>query len=376
MASDDARERPASKKKTEPKAPIEEMLSAHQGERHLIVLHDFPDPDCISSGFAHQIISESYEIKCDIIYGGRISHQQNIALVRLIGIQLVRFDGSQEFDKYSGAVFVDNQGTTAEAILKNLEEVGVPCLFVVDHHESQHRLEPAFEDIRKDFGATASIYAEYLERGSMQMEKSRKEHVMVATALTHGIITDTNGFIRATPEDFHAAAYLSRFRDAELLEQIMNQARSKHTMSIIQKALQSRITTENFSIAGIGYLRDEDRDAIPQAADFLLTEENMHTAIVYGIVSGAEEEEVIVGSMRTVKITLDPDEFIKEALGKNAKGTFYGGGKMSAGGFQIPLGFLSNGEGEEYRDQKWRAFDTRIKQKVFEKLGVKVEGGT
>jgi nanoRNase/pAp phosphatase (c-di-AMP/oligoRNAs hydrolase) len=376
MASDDARERPASKKKTEPKAPIEEMLSAHQGERHLIVLHDFPDPDCISSGFAHQIISESYEIKCDIIYGGRISHQQNIALVRLIGIQLVRFDGSQEFDKYSGAVFVDNQGTTAEAILKNLEEVGVPCLFVVDHHESQHRLEPAFEDIRKDFGATASIYAEYLERGSMQMEKSRKEHVMVATALTHGIITDTNGFIRATPEDFHAAAYLSRFRDAELLEQIMNQARSKHTMSIIQKALQSRITTENFSIAGIGYLRDEDRDAIPQAADFLLTEENMHTAIVYGIVSGAEEEEVIVGSMRTVKITLDPDEFIKEALGKNAKGTFYGGGKMSAGGFQIPLGFLSNGEGEEYRDQKWRAFDTRIKQKVFEKLGVKVEGST
>ena len=76
------------------------------------------------------------------------------------------------------------------------------------------------------------------------------------------------------------------------------------------------------SVAGVGYLRYEDRDAIPQAADFLITEENVHTAVVYGIVHDEDEEkkELVVGSLRTNKITLDPDEFIKEAFGKDSQG--------------------------------------------------------
>ena len=170
---------------------------------------------------------------------------------------------------------------------------------------------------------------------------------MVATALTHGIITDTNGLTGAGPEDFHSAAFLSGFRDADLLQQIMNQSRSKKTMEIIHRGLENRVIAESFSIAGIGRLRAEDRDVIPQVADFLMTEENIHTAIVYGIVTGNEREEEIIGSLRTMKITLDPDEFIKDVFGKDALGNCYGGGKASAGGFKIPIGFLS-GEREKH----------------------------
>jgi len=79
---------------------------------------------------------------------------------------------------------------------------------------------------------------------------------------------------------------LSRFTDAELLGHILRQARSKQVMEVIRRALGDRVTVESFTIAGIGYVRAEDRDTIPQAADFLLTEENIHTAIVYGIVVG------------------------------------------------------------------------------------------
>jgi hypothetical protein len=66
-------------------------------------------------------------------------------------------------------------------------------------------------------------------------------------------------------------------------------------------------------------VRAENRDVIPQAADFLLTEENVHTVIVYGIVK-VEEREMLVGSLRTSKFTLDPDQFIKDTFGKNAEG--------------------------------------------------------
>jgi nanoRNase/pAp phosphatase (c-di-AMP/oligoRNAs hydrolase) len=350
---------------------IKEFFDAHRGEKHIIVLQDFPDPDAISSALAHQLISAAFDIGCDIVYSGKVSHQQNVAMVKLLGIELIRFDKSTDFKKYSGAIYVDNQGTTAEEIVRHLEEVGVPALLVVDHHELQHRLEPDYHDIRRTFGAAATIYAEYLEQGLVQLDKAQKEHVMVATALMHGIITDTNSFIRACAEDFHAAAFLSRFRDADLLEQIMNQARTKKTMEVIHKALENHVTVEGFSIAGVGFLRPEDRDAIPQAADFLVTEENIHTAVVYGVISGLETEEVIIGSLRTNKITLDPDDFIKETFGKDNTGCHYGGGKLSAGGFKIPVGFLSGGDDEGYREQKLQVINDQIKRKLFAKIGVR-----
>jgi nanoRNase/pAp phosphatase (c-di-AMP/oligoRNAs hydrolase) len=352
-----------------PPSEIAQVFEAHRGERHVVVLQDFPDPDAIASAFAHKLISAGFDIDVDIIYSGVISHQQNVALVKLLGIDLVHYEGPLNLEQYNGAVFVDNQGTTSEEIVEALEGAGVPVLIVVDHHEMQGRLDPEFQDIRRT-GATATIYSEYLEQGLVEMDKSHKAHVVAATALMHGIMTDTGGFIRAYPEDFHAAAYLSQFRDAELIEQIMRQSRSKQVMEIIRRALGNRVIVESFSIAGIGYLRADDRDAIPQAADFLLTEENIHTAIVYGIVAHDDGEEKLIGSMRTSKITIDPDEFIKGVFGKNAAGHYFGGGKLSAGGFEIPIGFLSGEHSDEYGNLKWQVYDAQIKHKLFTKIGV------
>ncbi len=346
-----------------------EFLKSHQNERHVIVLQEFPDPDAIAAGLAHQYISSRFNIQADIIYSGRISHQQNLALVSLLNIELSRFEDSVDLSSYDGAVFVDNQGTSAGPVLKALEKASVPALAVVDHHESQSRVSPEFKDIRPDIGAAATIYAQYLKDGVISLDKTDTNHTMIATALTHGIITDTNGLIRAAPQDFYAAAFLSEYRDADLLNKIMNQERSKQTMTVIYRALGSRVTVEGFSIAGIGYLRTEDRDAIPQAADFLISEENVHTAVVYGIVTGEDWAESVIGSLRTSRITIDPDQFIKEVFGRDINGRHFGGGKRGAGGFHIPIGFLSGGGGEQFQEQKWEVFDEQIKQKIFAKIG-------
>jgi nanoRNase/pAp phosphatase (c-di-AMP/oligoRNAs hydrolase) len=354
--------------------PLARMLEAHRGERHIIVLQNYPDPDAISSAYAHHLISRRFGIETDLVYGGTISHQQNLALLRLLGIHLQRFESDQDLSVYQGAVFVDNQGTTSGQIVDALEAAGVPTLIVVDHHSVQDRLQPAFSDIRR-VGATATLYAQYLRQGLLPLDRADREHVVAATALMHGLLTDTNDFIRADDADFEAAAFLSHFRDAELLAQIMSQARSKQTMDIIRRALGNRVIAESFSIAGIGFVRAEDRDAIPQAADFLLTEENVHTAIVYGIVTSGDEE-MLIGSMRTAKLTLDPDAFIKDTLGKTATGRYFGGGKMSAGGFEIPLGFLSGNQSEEFREMKWQTYDNQVKHKLLTRLGVESAAGT
>jgi nanoRNase/pAp phosphatase (c-di-AMP/oligoRNAs hydrolase) len=346
-----------------------DLLQAHRGERHIIVLHAYPDPDAISAAYAHRLISSYCGVQTDIVYTGTISHDQNIALTRLLNLELIAYSPAMDLNKYDAAVFLDNQGTTSGALGEALSSANIPNLVVVDHHEIQDNIQAEFYDIRH-IGSTATIYAEYLENGPLELEKSNKDHVTVATALMHGILTDTFNFIRAGTEDFQAASYLSQFSDPSLLSQVVSQNRSKPTMEIIGRALTTRKIAANFSIAGVGYVRSENRDAIPQTADFLLTEENVHTAIVYGIVTNDNGDERLVGSLRTSKMTLDPDQFLKEVLGKDASGRYFGGGKQTAGGFQISLDFLAGSGGDGFSELKWQVFDTRVREKILSRIEV------
>lgn len=350
---------------------LAQLLERHRGERHIAVIQDYPDPDALSSAFTHRLISAQFDIAVDIVYAGKISHAQNIALVKLLGIPLVAYSESLDLSVYNASVFIDCQGANSTLTAK-LAAAGIRPLAIIDHHQRQEQLpEAEFVDIRRT-GAAATLYTQYIQSGLLELDPNRREHVIAATALMHGLMTDTHQFIRAQEEDYKAATFLARYYDAGALLEIMTQARSKQVMDIIQRALHNRTLRESYSIAGIGYVRAEDRDAIPQAADFLLTEENIHTAIVYGIVVSdrdGQRYESLVGSLRTTKLTIEPDTFIKEVLGRNDAGQFYGGGKAEAGAFEIPVGFLSGGQ-EELQNLKWQAFDMQIKQRLFAKIGI------
>ncbi len=349
---------------------LQKTLLAHRHDRQLVILQDFPDPDALSCAWAYQLIAQQYDIKCEIIYAGALSHQENIALVRLTNLPIQRWTQqtlkTKDLSSYQGFVLIDNQGTTSH-LLSAVQEAGIPLVAIIDHHSIQGDLQSEFEDIRPHVRATATIFTQYLQTGLLTLDSSINQHVKCATALMHGLRSDTNRLMQAQEEDFMAAAYLSRFYDAQLLNAILQANRSKRVMDVIERSLKNRIVQNNFSIAGVGYLRYDDRDAIPQAADFLVTEENVHTAVVYGIVHDEDEElEIVIGSLRTTKLTLDPDEFIKEAFGQDSAGRFFGGGRTSAGGFEIPMGFLSgSNENSAYAKMKWEVFDTQIKQKLL-----------
>ncbi|MEC4896355.1 MAG: bifunctional oligoribonuclease/PAP phosphatase NrnA [Oscillatoria sp. PMC 1051.18] len=362
---------------TQTDSPIEKLVEAlretlerHRGERQLVLLQDFPDPDALSSAWAYSIIAQQYDIQCDIVYAGTVSHQENIALVKLTGLPAKRWSvpnvKEQDLSVYQGCVLVDGQGTTSQ-LMSLVNKANIPLIVTIDHHSSQGDIQAEFIDLRPQARATATILTEYLEAGLLKLSTSNKKHIKCATALMHGLRSDTNSLLQAQEEDFLAAAFLSRFYDPQLLNAILQSARSKRVMDVIERSLKNRLVQNSFSIAGVGYLRYDDRDAIPQAADFLVTEENVHTAVVYGIVHDEDEElELVIGSLRTSKLTLDPDEFIKEAFGQDAQGRFFGGGRYMAGGFEIPLGFLYGfNDNSDYAKIKWEVFDTQIKQKLL-----------
>ncbi len=350
-------------------AALRDLLATRRRERHAVVIQDFPDPDALSSALAYREIATAFDIDADILHEGLISHPENLALVNLLDLDVTRYEDGMELDRYDAAVFVDNQGATTR-LTPRLAAAGVRTLAVIDHHDPTDLLNPVFSDVRP-VGAAATLFAEYLCSGVLlQLERIRPRHVQLATALMHGLHSETDRFVHAGGAEYEAAAYLSRFVDAELLQQVLCIQRSRGAMDTIQIALARRTLRGGVVLSGVGYIRWTDRDAIPQATDFLLTEENVHTAIVYGILRGEDGREVVSGSLRTSNATLGVDAFLKRALGTDLRGRHYGGGRSRAGGFEIELGFLAGGDERDTMDAKWHLFDRQLRRKLFYAAGL------
>ncbi len=349
---------------------LHDLMSQRTGQRHVVAIQDYPDPDAISSALAYVEIASVFEIAVDVMYEGHVRHPENLALVIHLEMEIIPYEEGMPLAGYDAAVYIDNQGTTTR-LTKRLSDANVPVFAVIDHHDLQDLLHPVFSDIRP-VGAAATIFAEYLESGVfLDMEPGNDRHVRLATALLHGLHSETSGFIHARQPEYRAGGFLSTIADQALLEKVLCIPKSRGTMETIQAALGRRIIRGGLSIAGVGYLRWADRDAIPQAADFLLQEENVNTAIVYGIVTTREGKESVMGSLRTNSATLGVDAFLKQALGADPTGRFYGGGRSRAGGFEIDLGFLGDGAvDQEEREMKWALYDREIRRKLFEAAGL------
>ena len=120
---------------------LAQVLESHRGEKQIIVIQDFPDPDALSSAWAYQLIAANYDISCDIVYGGTLSHQENITLVRLTGIPAKRYIPTalqnQDLSIYQGCVLVDSQGTNSQ-LYSVVQQANIPLVVVVDQIGRAH----------------------------------------------------------------------------------------------------------------------------------------------------------------------------------------------------------------------------------------------
>src|SRR5262249_14094976 len=142
------------------------FLQKHRGERHVAALQDFPDPDAISSALAYRMLAARNDIEVEILYEGRISHQENLALVQILDLEVTRYTEGMPLGVYDGAVFIDNQGTTTR-LMDRFEREDTPTLAVIDHHAPQGLLRPEFTDIRP-VGAAATHFPRPLTKGEIR----------------------------------------------------------------------------------------------------------------------------------------------------------------------------------------------------------------
>lgn len=327
-------------------AKLRELFLKYQNKHHLIVLQGTPDPDAISSALALQFLANAFDIDSTILCFTGVSHQENRALVKKLGIKLTIYDHSFDLSKYHIYSILDSQKFTT-SIDKQLKETDCKFFAFIDHHRSDPHAIPAaaFVDVRDDVASTAAIMCSYLKQAYPEgLDIGDPAQVILATALMHGLRTDTMRFVRTSLLEHQAAAYIHSCVAYQTIEVIERRVLTPSMLDMLEKALVNRRCVDNFIYSNVGYVRSLDRDGIPQATELLLTREGTDTALVWGIV----DEKTIDGSFRTRSEMINPDEFLKGCLGVSPDGDYYGGGNArDRGGFQIPLGFLSMFENKE-----------------------------
>lgn len=315
------------------------LLSDRREQKHLVILQGTPDPDAISSALALDYLGSLFDIETAILTFANVSHHENRAMVKRLGVNLLRYSEGFDVGQYQMYSIVDSQKSYTE-LDHRLHEHGLEFLAFIDHHRADQIASKAlFVDIREHVGSCAAILTEYIKEAAPKgLEPGDTDHVRLATALFHGMRTDTNRLVYATKLEFEAASYLSSCIDSHVIELIERKMLTSSMLGILENALVNRHLHDNFIFSDVGFVRSSDRDVIPQAAELLLSREGTDTVLVYGIV----DEKTIDGSFRTRSETINPDEFLKGFLGFSPQsGRYYGGGNVrDKGGFQIPLGFL------------------------------------
>jgi nanoRNase/pAp phosphatase (c-di-AMP/oligoRNAs hydrolase) len=279
------------------------LLSVWEGSLGIIT-HKNPDPDAISSALALAGIAKAANPKTlstRIFYEGNIGHQENRTFVNLLDIKMEHLT-TEALQKCTYLAMVDCAGPGANNDVPPQTKISI----VIDHHkDGKHTpaTQGSFVDIRPGVGATASIMTQYLQELDIPVDKG------VATALLYGIRTDTKEFKRnVTPQDLNYAGFLLPLTDADLLAKIMSPSMSQETLDVIGTAIRERKIQSGYLFSNVGYVMN--RDALPQAADILITLEGVNTALVYGITDTA-----IVISARNRDIRLHVGNALSEAFG-------------------------------------------------------------
>src|SRR5580658_5390745 len=241
---------PASPPSTEPRArAFADAMSAARGKHVLIALRGHPDPDGIACAITQAHIAQRMGVSQTTVgYCQEVSHRENRALVKLLGLELRKIKTVAEVGKVDFLSLVD-----AHEVDGDLSDAGdYEVLTVVDHHRAVTPPKARFVDLRFDVGATATIFVEYLQELTA-LDPDVEEDRRIATALMHGLATDTDDFMLARAADFRAASQIAEVCDKDLLADLNRRLIAPGAMDVIARSLSGLVVRRNFAMSGVGF---------------------------------------------------------------------------------------------------------------------------
>jgi len=291
----------------------------------LVLTHDNPDPDALASAAVlARILRAAFRRPATIAYGGIVGRAENREMVRSLGLQL-KHVRTLDWALYRHFALVDTQPRTGN---NQLPEALVPDV-VIDHHPLRRATHAAhYFDVRTQYGATATIVAEYAREAGVALPRS------LATALVYALRSETQDFFRGSTEHDKAVydEYLPQV-DKRALARILYPRLPMGYFRNLHEALANLESVDTLVISHLGGL--EQPDIVPEIADLLLRLEGK----TWSLCSGTFGDRLYL-SIRTTNPRADAGALMRRLLARRGKG---GGHGVMAGGW-LPIAKASAGE--------------------------------
>ena len=304
-----------------PKTPAKLDKLAHllRGKSNLlIVMQDNPDPDSIAAALALRKLANTLaQVHCSIAHGGTVGRGENRALVHYLNLNLRPFD-QIELERFDLTAMVDTQPGAGN---NSFPTDSVPNI-VIDHHSCRRKTRAAqFVDVRKAYGATATILFEYLCQAQVTPD------VPLATALLYAIRSDTQDLGReAVRADVEAIGALYPMANKRMLSHIQRGKVQREYFDLLAKAIENAKIYDNCIITSLGEIAIPDM--VGEVADLLLRDDHAAWTLCCGIFA-----QKMLLSLRTSDATRRADVIMRRIVAR--RGT--GGGHDTIAGGQIPL---------------------------------------
>jgi nanoRNase/pAp phosphatase (c-di-AMP/oligoRNAs hydrolase) len=236
-------------------------------------MYGAPDPDGISCAMAlREIIDQKVGLsRCVFVATQPFIRHQNLEFARSMGIDIPLIDKVNLHD-YRLIAVVDSQPSFFGKSLN-----GIQPQIVLDHHPRTPGWHAELEDVRKGYGALATVMTGYLLAAHVRIPR------ILYTALLYGIRSDTNNFERDARLEDIGAYYLNFARaNRELIRRIeMNQIPERY-LKYFDFAYRHKHRQREKIFCFLGTV--ENADVCVQVADFLLRIIQIYYVVVAGIV--------------------------------------------------------------------------------------------
>ena len=299
-------------------ALAEHVRSLGDRGRWLVLTHDNPDPDAIASAMAlTRVLRSALGRRATAAYGGIIGRAENREMVRILKLNLshVRHLQLKHFDHFA---LVDTQPRTGNNQLPH----GVLPEVVLDHHPRRAATRLVrYADVRPEYGATATLAAEYLLASGLRVTANE------ATALVYAIRTETRDFGREAsgPDKRVYDLLLPRVRK-EPLARIQHPRLPVSYFAALHRALERLSGVDNVVVTHLGPVPQPD--IVPEVADLLVRLEGK----TWSLATGSHGDRLYL-SLRTTNSRADAGRSMHRIVGRQGRG---GGHGTMAGGW-VPL---------------------------------------
>ncbi len=302
---------------------LEKIGEALKDTKRLVIMtHDNPDPDSISSALTLAYIAKSmFKVPAIVRYGGIVGRAENRAMIRVLRLRVKPLSDA-DLKRGTDFAFVDMQPKTGNSSFSPPKKP----VIIIDHHSHRKTTRADYLDIRTEYGATATILTEYLLASGLEIS------AQLATALSYGISSETQDLGREAREtDIQAYLALFPLSNKKLLASIEHPKLPRDYFITLNRAMHHSRIYKNAIATSLGEV--DNPDFIAFIADFMLRCERLSWSICVG-----RFQNRIIVSIRTTNIHGHAGRFLRQLIGK--RGTA-GGHGMIAGG-QITCGSMEH----------------------------------